>query len=76
MNLNGHIIVLSIISILLFIALGLVLRECEDLIGKYRTANQKIEYLTTELAKLKPLETTLEIEIEKWKRQADKHVNK
>lgn len=39
-------------------------------------ANQKIEYLATELAKLKPLETTLEIEKEKWKNQASKYVKK
>lgn len=39
-------------------------------------ANQKVEYLATELAKLKPLETTLEVEKEKWKNQALKHATK
>lgn len=38
--------------------------------------NQKVEYLATELAKLKPLETTLEVEKEKWKNQASKYVRK
>lgn len=39
-------------------------------------ANQKVEYLATELAKLKPLETTLEVEKEKWKNQASKYITK